>query len=127
VESWRDELINTGYLVKNKEEKVWVDPIIKDDVNTIRFQDELTTKKIDEVVGFVCSLTYDELLLYVYVDDVQKGEGMSENSDVKERIFKERIKIALGMTKRGKVSIAKGAELADMDVMTFRGKLQRMS
>jgi predicted HTH domain antitoxin len=127
VDSWRDELINTGYLVKNSAERIKVEPLIKNDVGGIKFQDELTMMKIDEVVKFICSLSYDELLLSIYADDVLKGEGMSENSDEKDRIFKERVNIAVGMVKNGKVSIARGAELADVDVMTFMEKLRKVS
>jgi len=123
VEGWRDELINTGYLVKNSAERIRIDPQVKNDVERIRFGDELTTMKIDEIARFVCSLTYDELLLFIYADDVQKGEGMSENSDEKDRIFRDRVNIAAGMARSGKVSVARGAELADIDVVTFKGKL----
>ena len=125
VDSWRDELIGSGYLVKNSAERIQIHPNVKEDVKGITFQDELAMMKIDEIAEFVCSLTYDELLLYIYSDDVQKGEGMSENSDERDRIFRNRTDIALKMVRTGKVSIAKGAELADIDVMTFREKLQR--
>jgi len=124
VDSWREELITTGYLFKNSAERIRLDPRIESDVNRISFKDSLTMMKIDEVVKFVSSLTYDELLLYIYSDDVQKKEGMSENSDEKDRIFKGRIDIATRMVKSGKISIARGAELADMDVMTFKKKLE---
>jgi len=127
VEGWSDELINTGYLIKNSEERISVNPTVKADVDTIRFEDELTTMKITELAEFLCSLSYKELLLCIYADDVQKGEGMSEDSDVREDIFENRVDIAVGMTKQGKISVARGAELADVDVMTFREKLQRMS
>ena len=124
VEGWRDELINTGYLIKNTEERVKIDPEIKKDVDMIRFPNELTAMKIDEIVRFVSSLTYDELLLFIYSDDVQKGEGMSEKSAERDNIFKNRVGIAAGMAKSGKVSVARGAELADLDVVTFRNKLE---
>lgn len=52
---------------------------------------------------------------------------MTENSDVKERIFEKRVPLALSMVRKGKVSVAKGAELADMDVGSFMKLLRRKS
>ncbi|MCL2296638.1 MAG: hypothetical protein FWC29_06140 [Methanomassiliicoccaceae archaeon] len=127
VDSWRDELINTGYLVKNSAERIRIEPQVKNDIDKIVLKDDLTMMKINESVKFISSLSYDELLLYIYSDDVQKGEGMSDNSDEKNRIFGNRLTIATNMVKTGKVSIARGAELADIDVMTFREGLNGKS
>ena len=124
VDSWRDELLITGYLVKNTNERIWIDPTVKEDVDKIEFKNELTGMKIGEIVKFICSLSYDELLLCIYADDVQRGEGMSENSEERDRIFRDRINIALKMANAGKISVARGAELADMDVVTFMNRLK---
>jgi len=123
AECWRDELIDAEYLIKNSVDRVRINPIVKNDVDRITFKDVLTMIKINEIVEFICSLSYDELLLFIYADDVQKGEGMSENSDEKDRIFRSREDLAIRMTRSGKVSVARGAELADQDVMTFREKI----
>lgn len=123
VEDWKSVLIDAGYLIKNTEERVRIAPDVQNEVNKIKFPDKTKQVKIDNIVTFVCSLNYKELLLYIYSDDIQKCEGMLENSDVKDEIFGDRIDIALRMTKSGKVSIAKGAELADVDVLSFMNLL----
>ena len=123
AEAWRDDLLSAGYLIKNTAERIRIEPSVKNDVESIKFKDDLTRMKIDEIAEFICSLTYDELLLYIYADDVQKGEGMSENSEERDRIFSNRLPIAVRMARSGKVSVSKGAELADTDVVTFREKL----
>jgi len=123
VENWRDTLIENGWLDKNSAERVTVPAELKSDVDRISFPDQILNVKIDSIVKFICSLTHDEVLLYVYTDDVTKGEGMTKNSDVKERIFGKRVPLALSMVRSGKVSIAKGAELADMDLESFMRQL----
>jgi len=125
VEDWKDVLITAGYLTKNSNERVSISPDVQRDVDSIKFLDEITQTKIENIVNFVCSLSYEELLLYIYSDDLQKGEGMLENSDIKDDIFKKRITIALKMAKSDKVSIAKGAELANIDVQSFMNLLKR--
>ena len=119
VESWRSILIDSGYLVKTSEERVRIHPDVKEDVKKITFDDDLLELKITNVVRFVCSLNYDELILFIYTDDVLKKEGMTVNSDVREDVFARRVPIAMDMVHSGKVTMAKGAELADMDVVSF--------
>ena len=127
VDSWRDILIESGYLVKNTKERITISPDVQDDVDKITFNDRLMEMKITNIVEFICSLTYEELILYIYTSDVQKNEDMTINSDVKDDIFSRRRSIALGMVKSEKVSVAKGAELADMDVESFMRLLSEMT
>ena len=119
VESWRDTLIDSGYLEKGSGEKVRIHPDVRVDVGGITFDDELLELKITNVVRFVCSLDYDELILYIHTDDVLKKEDMTVNSDVRDDVFARRVPIAMGMVRSGKVTMAKGAELADLDVGSF--------
>lgn len=125
VEDWRDSLIENGWLAKNSHERITIPESLKQQVDRISFPDPVVAAKVDSIVRFICSLTYNEVLLYVYADDVAKGEGMTDSSDVKEGVFKRRIPLALSMVRRGKVSVAKGAELADMDVGSFMKLLGR--
>lgn len=50
---------------------------------------------------------------------------MSENSEEKDRILVNRLNIVLGMVRRGKISVAGGAELADMNVESFADYVKR--
>lgn len=127
VEGWRDVLIGSGYLVKNTHERIRVSPEAREDAGCITFDDPVLELKIRSIVEFVCSLTYEELILFIYTDDILKKEGMTINSDVKDDIFSRRVPISLRMAKAGKVSVAKGAELADMDVASFEGLLGKGS
>lgn len=125
VEDWRGVLLNAGYLEKNTAERIRIPADVKEDVDKISFKNTFLEQKIDSIVEFVNSLAYNELLLYIYSDDILKGEGMSENSDVKEEILQDRVNIAMGMVRRNKVSVAKGAELADMDVGSFENLVDK--
>ena len=125
VEDWRGVLLNAGYLEKNTAERIRIPADVKEDVDKISFKNTFLEQKIDSIVEFVNSLAYNELLLYIYSDDILKGEGMSENSDVKEEILQDRVNIAIGMVRRNKVSVAKGAELADMDVGSFENLVDK--
>ena len=44
---------------------------------------------------------------------------MTVNSDVRDDVFARRVPIAMGMVRSGKVTMAKGAVLADLDVGSF--------
>ncbi len=127
VDSWRDVLIDTGYLRKNSREKITVAPDVMQDVRGITFDDPLAEMKIDSISRFINSLSYDELILYIYTDDEAKNEGMTVNSDVRDDIFDRRVEIAKGMCRKGKVSVSKGAEMAGMDIGDFERLVEGMS
>jgi len=65
-------------------------------------------------------LTYDEALGLVYFSFPE----MTEKSLVKKEIENKREKIALSLLKKGKVSIAKAAEIAGMSMSSFYNKLK---
>jgi len=67
---------------------------------------------IKEIVNFFESLEKDELLLYIYV----KSPAMAEKSEVKDKILKNRVKIALDMLKNEKISIGLAAKLAGLNI-----------
>ena len=119
ADEWRESLIQSGWLDKNSKERVSVPPSVKKDVDKLRISDSYTDLKVDSIVRFISSLTTDEVLLYIYTEDVNKNEGMTDQSDIKDRIFSNRVNIALSMVRSGKVSIEKGAELADADLADF--------
>ncbi len=120
VDQWRNALIEYGYLKKNSKERITINPEVKSEIESIKFPDEKKAKKIENISEFVNSLTYNQLLLYIYYDDIEKKEGMTEWSDVKDEIMASRKAIAASMVKSEKVSMAKGAELADMDILDFK-------
>ena len=49
---------------------------------------------------------------------------MTEESDVRKNILTDKARIAADMVRSDKVSMEKGAELADMDVLDFRDVLR---
>ncbi len=60
-------------------------------------------------------LTLNELLLYMYVTYPETAE----NSDVQDRVLRDRRPIALSLLRKGKVTIQKAAELAGMNLEEF--------
>ena len=66
-------------------------------------------------------LTYHEMLGLVYFSYPE----MTEKSLVKEEIENRREKIALSLLKKGKISIAKAAEIADMSMSSFYKMLKK--
>ena len=66
----------------------------------------------------------DELLLYIYVDDLNNTNGeYLTKSEVKDDILKRRVEIATGMYLGNKVSLEKGSELAGMKLSDFQDYL----
>lgn len=120
VEQWRDALIEYGYLKKNSKERITINPEVKSEIDSLKFPDKKTAKKVDNISEFINSLTYNQLLLYIYNEDLEKKEGMTEWSDKKDEIMRSREAIAASMVKSEKVSMAKGAELAGMDILDFK-------
>ncbi|MDR1404780.1 MAG: hypothetical protein LBJ20_04345 [Candidatus Methanoplasma sp.] len=120
VDDWREDLIFWGYLKKSSgSEVIRISPDMKEAVDAITPPNELAGFKIKEIVEFVCSLSWEELLLLIYTDDVRKNENMSSKSVAKDDIFKKRVEISLGMVKSEKISVARGAELADMEIREY--------
>ena len=120
VDQWRSALLDYGYLKRNSSERITINPEVQSDVDSIHFPDKIKARKIENISEFVNSLTYRQLLLYIYSEDVIKNEGMTEWSDVIDEIFASRRSIAASMVKSDKVSLEKGAELADMDILDFK-------
>ena len=49
VNSWREMLIENGYLNKNSKERIFINPEAKKDVDNISFPDELLAQKINNI------------------------------------------------------------------------------
>jgi predicted HTH domain antitoxin len=60
-------------------------------------------------------LTLNELLLYMYVTYPET----SQNSDVRDRVLRDRRTLSLSLLRKGKVTIQKAAELAGMILEDF--------
>ena len=125
VDQWRSALLEYGYLEKNSKERITVNPEVQSEVDSIHFPDLMTARKIESISEFVNSLTYNQLLLYIYSDDIDKKEGMTERSDIVNEIMSSRKSIAASMVKSEKVSLAKGAELANMDILDFKNYIKK--
>jgi predicted HTH domain antitoxin len=72
--------------------------------------------------GLVCDIkrefndmTLNELLLFMYVTYPETAE----NSDVRDKILRDRRSIALNLLRKGKVTLQKAAELAGMGLEDF--------
>lgn len=78
-------------------------------------EDERKKEIIQEIARFLENLEYDELLLYVYVT----SPNMAEMSDVREKILRNRVEIALRMLKAKKVSVGLAARLAGLPYKTM--------
>ncbi len=75
---------------------------------------------ISEIKEELNDLSKDELLAYIYF-------GFPETTEEAvrlEKIMKNRVKLAIRLYKKGKVSIGKAADIADMDVKSFMGYLR---
>lgn len=66
-------------------------------------------------------LTYDEALGLVYFSYPE----MTEKSLVRKEIENKREKIAVGLLKKGKVSVARAAEIAGMSMSSFYNKIKK--
>ncbi len=75
---------------------------------------------IEDMKRLFSDLTYDEMLGLVYFSYPE----MTKVSLVKSQIEDKREKIALGLLKKGKVSIAKAAEIAGMSMSSFYNMLK---
>jgi hypothetical protein len=64
------------------------------------------------VVTFLKGLTNDELLLVVYTDN----NFIGNQSVVRTNVFENRIKLATSLLRKGKVTLSRAAELADLSL-----------
>ena len=76
-------------------------------------------KEVDDIKGFLNSLSEDELLVFTYYS---YPETVTD-SVVKERIAKVREPRAFALYRRGKVSLEKAAELAGLSLPEFKKRL----
>jgi len=90
VDQWRSALVEYGYLIKNSRERININPEVQKDVDLIHFPDRMKARKIESIAEFINSLTYRQLLLYIYSDDLKKNEGMTDRSDVVDDIMASR-------------------------------------
>lgn len=75
---------------------------------------------IDYWKEFEDGITEDELLTYVYYT----FPDMVRNSEVIERVNKDKVKNILSLVKKGKISAEKGSEILDMDYYEFEDFLR---
>jgi predicted HTH domain antitoxin len=75
---------------------------------------------IEDMKQLFKDLTYYEALGLVYFSYPE----MTEKSLVRKEIENKREKIAISLLKKGKVSIAKAAEIAGMSMSSFYNKLK---
>ena len=75
---------------------------------------------ISEIKEELNDLSEDELLAYIYFSFPET----TEEAVRLEKIMKNRVKLAIRLYKKGKVSIGKAADIADMDVKSFMDYLR---
>ncbi len=76
---------------------------------------------IDYWKEFEEGITEDELLTYVY----STSPDMVRNSEVVEKINRDKEKNTVSLVKKGKISAEKGAEMLDMGYFDFEDLLRR--
>jgi hypothetical protein len=74
-----------------------------------------TRKLVQDIKKEYNDMSQNELLLFMYVTYPETAE----NSDVKDRILRDRCPLAISLLKKGKVSVQKAAELAGMGLDDF--------
>jgi predicted HTH domain antitoxin len=75
---------------------------------------------LERVKRFVLSLSYDELIIYVYTH----FEHYTINSEIRDEYLARRVPLARSMTLAGKVSLSKGAQIAGLSASEFRRLVQ---
>lgn len=116
-------LESLGYITE-KNEKMGIAESVKDKVSEIKPPSEEIGFKIRTVAKDLSRLKNDELLLMIYHDEevLHKGKYL-ENSEIKDDIMRNRIPIATGMYRSGKISLGRAAELAGMSIGDFENML----
>lgn len=115
----RDGLMDIGYL-KETTRGVKVSAEERTAVSTIRISGHDVDLEVEHMVDYVSGLSRDETLLIAFCDDERRTGGMFiDESNVRRDIYRNRIPIAAGLYRKGKVSMDRAAELAGMPLSGF--------
>lgn len=116
------ELINLGFL-KSDSGGLVIDPDAVEDVSTLRLSEDRAFK-LRVMTEYFVAMSNDELLLMIYLDDIDHDGGRYlENSEVRKRVLNRRISTAIGMYERGMITLERSSELAGLDIRRFRATL----
>lgn len=123
VEEKKRNLKDTGYL-EEKRGRYYIHSDAEKEISKIKPPSESIGFKLGKISSYLSNLDDDELLLYIYVDDLNNTNGeYLTKSEVKDDILKRRVEIATGMYLGKKVSLEMGSELAGMKLSDFQDYL----
>ena len=109
-----ESLVEKGFFSK-KGTGVAVDPSIINQIDDAKPKDELDQFKIKEMGEFISGLTREEVILHTYVRD----QEFAKKSKILDDVLTNRVPVAIGMVKKGKISSTAGAELAGVPIINF--------
>ena len=116
-------LLDIGYL-ETSDGGVRVNPEEKETVSKITLPNRDVDSEIAYMVESIEGLTSDEVLLITYCDDERKTKGkFIDESYIKADIYRNRVPLAIGLYRKKKVSLDRGAELAGMSIRAFQDEL----
>lgn len=115
LDEYLDMLVNSGLIeIDERTKALRLSNSGTESAKRIWDKEEEDKKEIiKEVSDFLENLEKDELLLYIYATSPPE---VSEKSDVKEKIFRRRVDIALKMLEKGKISLSLAAKIAGLTV-----------
>lgn len=119
IDSLSAHLLESGFLIRRHDGSILVAPMERAEIEEDGTYGRMLEDKISGIVGFVCSLSFEELILHICTDDAVQNESMVKGSDVVDDVLSRRAEIAERMARSDKVSLERGAELADMDIGQF--------
>lgn len=119
----KKSLVDIGYLEETNQ-KIRVSSEEKEGVAAIRLPGYDVDLEVEHMVNYISGLSTEETLLITYCDDERRTNGkFIDESYVKQDIFRNRIPIAAGLYRKGKVSLDRAAELAGMPLSKFQDEL----
>jgi len=111
----KEMYINIGYITEDSQ-GIRLSPQAFEDAEAIWNKlDERTRSYLNNIKRFLNELTEEELIAYTYS---QWPEDAS-NSLIKESFLKNRVRIAINLFKKGKISLERGAIIAGMSIRDF--------
>lgn len=120
AESEMDELVQLG-LVENEGSKYVLTHFGKEEAGKlIRSVPRQEKELVDDIKQFLNDFSKDELLLFIYVSYPEMCEDAVELRDV----IRKRKEVAIGLYKKGKISIGRAAELAGISISRLIKELQ---
>ena len=119
----KTSLLDIGYL-EISGSGVRVNPDEKAVVSRITLPGKDTDSEIADMIASIEELTVDEVLLITYCDDERKTKGkFIDESHIKADIYRNRIPLAIGLYRKRRVTLDRGAELAGLSVHAFQDEL----